>query len=321
MANESKTSLLEIYQSFLDEAELLESEIKENEFSIEETTDYLDQLYNKETEDFKVFSPRNVLNTQKKEIENNKAKIEKLQNTNSYLKERLRKIKVYLEALEDALDEKREKKITPDYSIIDVQVKERKRIAQDLHDTTLQNLTYLIYKVELIKRYMEMDVSRAKVELISMDENLRNMLGELRDTIYSIHPIHFYDVGFQKSVEEFFDKLKERYPDYTYNIEIYSDEIENAILQLSIFRIMQEACNNAVVHSKGNVLQVKFKKEVNDYYLFIKDNGVGFQGESEHKSNHYGLSIMKERTQLLGGKLDIQSDDRGTEITVRIPIS
>ena len=128
MANERKTSLLEIYQSFLDEAELLESEIKENEFSIEETTDYLDQLYNKETDDFKVFSPRNVLNTQKKEIENNKAKIEKLQNTNSYLRERLKKIKVYLEALEDALDEKQEKKIKSNYSIIDVQVKERKRI-------------------------------------------------------------------------------------------------------------------------------------------------------------------------------------------------
>ena len=110
MANERKTSLLEIYQSFLDEAELLESEIKENEFSIEETTDYLDQLYNKETDDFKVFSPRNVLNTQKKEIENNKTKIEKLQNTNSYLRERLKKIKVYLEALEDALDEKQKRK-------------------------------------------------------------------------------------------------------------------------------------------------------------------------------------------------------------------
>lgn len=127
MANERKTSLLEIYQNFLDEAELLESEIKENEFSIEETTDYLDQLYNKETDDFKVFSPRNVLNTQKREIENNKIKIEKLQNTNSYLRERLKKIKVYLEALEDALDEKQEKKIKPNYSIIDVQVKERKK--------------------------------------------------------------------------------------------------------------------------------------------------------------------------------------------------
>ena len=136
MANERKTSLLEIYQNFLDEAELLESEIKENEFSIEETTDYLDQLYNKETYDFKVFSPRNVKNNQKREIENNKTKIEKLQNTNSYLRERLKKIKVYLEALEDALDEKQEKKIKPNYSIIDVQVKERKRIAQDLHDTT-----------------------------------------------------------------------------------------------------------------------------------------------------------------------------------------
>ena len=141
MANERKTSLLEIYQNFLDEAELLESEIKENEFSIEETTDYLDQLYNKETDDFKVFSPRNVLNTQKREIENNKTKIEKLQNTNSYLRERLKKIKVYLEALEDALDEKQKKKIKPNYSIIDVQVKERKRIAQDLHDTTLQNIS------------------------------------------------------------------------------------------------------------------------------------------------------------------------------------
>ena len=321
MANERKTSLLEIYQNFLDEAELLESEIKENEFSIEETTDYLDQLYNKETDDFKVFSPRNVLNTQKREIENNKTKIEKLQNTNSYLRERLKKIKVYLEALEDALDEKQEKKIKPNYSIIEVQVKERKRIAQDLHDTTLQYISYLIYKVELIKRYMEMDVSRAKVELTSMDENLRNMMEELRDIIYSIHPVHFYDVGFQKSVEDFFDKLKERYPDYTYDIEINPVKIENTTLQISIFRIIQEACNNAVVHSKGNVLQVKFKKEVNDYYLFIKDNGVGFQGEAEHKSNHYGLSIMKERAQLLGGKLDIQSDEGGTKITVRIPIS
>lgn len=321
MANEHKTSLLEIYQNFLDEAELLENEIKENEFSIDETTDYLDQLYNKETDDFKVFSPRNVLNTQKKEIENNKEKIEKLQNTNRYLKERLRKIKDYEEALGDALHTEQTKKVTPNYSIIDVQVKERKRIAQDLHDTTLQNLTYLSYKVELIKRYMDMDVSRAKVELTSMDENLRNMLEELRYIIYSIHPIHFNDIGFQKSVEGFFDKLKERYPEYSYDIEIDSGEIENTTLQISIFRIIQEACNNAVTHSKGNMLQVKLKKEEEDFYLFIKDNGIGFQGEAEHKSNHYGLSIMKERAQLLGGNLDIKSSDQGTEITVRIPIS
>lgn len=141
MANERKTSLLEIYQNFLDEAELLESEIKENEFSIEETTDYLDQLYNKETDDFKVFSPRNVLNTQKREIENNKTKIEKLQNTNSYLRERLKKIKVYLEALEDALDEKQEKKIKSNYSIIEVQVKEK-----ELH----RICTILLYRIYLI---------------------------------------------------------------------------------------------------------------------------------------------------------------------------
>ena len=65
MVNDNNSSLLEIYQNFLDEAENLESEIKENDFTISETEDYLEQLYNQESDDYKVFSPRNILIKQK----------------------------------------------------------------------------------------------------------------------------------------------------------------------------------------------------------------------------------------------------------------
>lgn len=324
MVNENNSSLFEIYQNFFDEAEVLENEIKENEFSISETEDYLDQLYNQESDDFKVFSPRNVLNKQKKEIDFNKEKIEKLQNNNIYLKGRLQKINSYLFDLRKVMEEMAQRENNssqPNYEVIDALTKERKRIAEDLHDTTLQNLTHLTYMIALAQKYMEKDVSRAKYELENIDEKIRLSINELRDTIYNIHPLYFGDMGFQKSVNCFYEKLKEIYPEYNICIEIDPDieDTTNKLMQITIFRIMQEASNNAVEHSGGNELQVKLKKEGEHYLLKIKDNGNGICDSESQKSGHYGLSIMKERTKLLGGTFHMETTNEGTEISIYVP--
>ena len=90
-------------------------------------------------------------------------------------------------------------------------------------------------------------------------------------------------------------------------------------MQITILRIMQEASNNAVEHSGGNELQVTLKKEGEHYLLKIKDNGNGICDSESQISGHYGLSIMKERTKLLGGTFHMETTNEGTEISIYVP--
>lgn len=320
MVNDNNSSLLEIYQNFLDEAENLESEIKENDFTISETEDYLEQLYNQESDDYKVFSPRNILIKQKEIIEENKVKIDKLKNTNIYLNERLKKVKLYLNDLEIVICKAECMKDTqPDYRVADELTKERKRIAEDLHDSILQDLTHLTYMVEITKKYLDQDVSRAKQELDSINDKIRLLMDELRNSIYHIHPLYLNELGFQKSIDKFLNEIREIHPEFFIKSDLDVDNFTNESVQTTIFRIIQEAVNNAVEHSGGNLLLVTLKEKSDNYKLIIKDNGKGFNYESLPESNHYGLSIMKERTKLLGGSFNLESTNEGTEISIIIP--
>ena len=201
----------------------------------------------------------------------------------------------------------------------DIREKERHRIARDIHDTTLQSLSHLIHKVELTSLYMERDIVKAKLELATIEKGLRKTIEDTRTIIYNLHPVSLDDLGLKAVIEKSIHEINRN---YHFFIETDIDDVscENNNLQLTILRLLQECCLNALRHSKGNRLSVSLKYKDNTYILNVADNGIGFDEKKIKKNDsHFGLDIMKERVQLLSGKMNINSSGNGTSITIEIP--
>ena len=201
----------------------------------------------------------------------------------------------------------------------DIREKERHRIARDIHDTTLQSLSHLIHKVELTSLYMERDIVKAKLELATIENGLRKAIEDTRTIIYNLHPVSLDDLGLKAVIEKSIHEINRNYH-FFIETDIDNVSCENYNLQLTILRLLQECCLNALRHSKGNRLSISLKYKDDTYYLNVTDNGIGFDEKNIKKNDsHFGLDIMKERVQLLSGKININSSDNGTSVIIEIP--
>ena len=205
---------------------------------------------------------------------------------------------------------------------LNVQEKERERIARDLHDSSLQNLTHMIHKIELASKFIDQDTLRAKLELVTITKGIRDIIEEIRGTIYNLRPMAFNDLGFI----EVFDRIKDNYRmKSSCEITLDIDDINNCseIIKITIFRIVDEAVCNAIKHSNASLLRVIIKDEGETIHIEIVDNGTGFdekilKGEYAKSNLHFGLQIMRERIILIDGTMSI-TNDKGTKILIDIP--
>lgn len=209
--------------------------------------------------------------------------------------------------------------------ILEAQEVERQRIARDLHDTTVQNLTSLVHKSELCVKLIDIDTIRAKLELNVMSNTLKMIINDMRGIIYNLKPMTLDDLGLTITIQRYANKITNL---NNIHVKVTANDEPNDILpvfKLTIFRIIQEACNNIIKHANATFIYLDLNYEENRINLAIKDNGIGFdinKFNSSDKVSSFGLSIMKERISLLSGSLEIKSEyGKGTLITVTIPIS
>lgn len=143
--------------------------------------------------------------------------------------------------------------------ILDIQEKERQRIARDLHDSSLQNLSHLLHNVELSSLYVDEDPVKAKLELAVVNSRLKSIIQEIRDTIFDLRPMTFDDLGLKEAFERLVYKLRESSKfNITYNIEDIG--CNNSLILMTIFRIIEECLNNAIKHSRGSKINFELKK-------------------------------------------------------------
>ncbi len=198
---------------------------------------------------------------------------------------------------------------------------ERVRIAHEFHDTIIQNLVHTIYQSELTLHYIDEDPVRAKLELAALTKNIKNTIADARNILYELKPMAISDLGFKESLDEYIIYLKSLSSiKFTCEIEDNLDSL-NDNQRLVVYRIIQEACNNILKHSKASLAEINIKKCNDDYYkITIDDNGVGCNKNELCKMHHYGLKIMEERAKMICGSIKVHSDlDQGFHITVIIP--
>lgn len=316
---EKKEILEKLYDDFLKEKKSIQEKINECKNKISEVSSYIDNITSIEDSDFKFFSPRNVEAIYKDSLtENRNLKIlyeEEYKNhirKKEIIENRLKKIEFLLVNPENDLYE------------LEIQETERQRIARDLHDSSLQNLTHIIHKLELASKYIDKDPIQAKLELASISKNIKEVINEIRSTIFDLRPMQFDDLGFKESVEELVTRIKN---ESSFNIIFDIDDLDlnNKAALMAIFRIVQECVNNAVKHSDGSLVNVKIKDDGTVFHIEISDDGKGFEVDkvlqNEKLNRHFGLMILEERVNILHGTIDFKSEkDKGTNIKIQLPL-
>lgn len=229
------------------------------------------------------------------------------------------KNKIYKESLNNCQESEIYK-----IDILRSQELERKRIARDLHDTVIQNLTNLIHKTELALKVMDVDSIRAKLELMTISNSVRGIIDEMRNIIYNLRPMAFDDIGIDVIIERELSEIKEKGIIVKYDISGECGKVDQIVL-LTLLRIVQEACNNAAKHASATRINVKIIYDDNYIEIYIIDNGTGFNIPVNTNMNYesksgFGLSMMKERVYLLSGIISFKSNvNEGTQIYVKVP--
>lgn len=330
---EDKLKILEeLYEDSLQEKEIISDELQSNLNRIKEIDVYLKSIRESEEFDYKVFSPRSAEILYKDRISENEIEKSRLENKNSNYYQKLEKINKKINDLAFLI--KNDKSIDKNmhFTILDIQERERIRISRELHDSSLQSLTHLIHSLELSSMFIDQDPIRAKLELASCSQNLKQIINEIRDTIFNLRPMSFDDLEFKNCIENFIDNLKNQYNncEIIYDVDdihiVSEDEKEKELLTLylvTIYRVIQEAMINSMKHSGANKLELSIKKKEQKLIVNIIDNGKGFSVNdviNSKENKHFGILIMQERVYLLNGKLDIISEPGcGTRIFISVP--
>jgi len=209
---------------------------------------------------------------------------------------------------------------------LEMQEKDRQRIAMDLHDNTVQNLTHLIHKIELCSKFMDQDLLRSKLELADISKNLRDTIQGMRDIIYELRPMSFDDIGFTDLMLRLKEQLAGK-SKYEISFTISNNLIiSDSLMLMTLYRIINECCWNSIKHSNGTKLEVNVSYENNVITITIEDDGVGFDFDlyinnmNQERSKHFGLSMIRERVLLLSGKISFEKGTvNGTKILIQIP--
>ncbi len=206
-------------------------------------------------------------------------------------------------------------------AITAAQEEERARLARELHDDTIQAVIALKQRVQLAERSAGDPGSRAvlgELEALSEQtiENLRRLTRALR-------PIYLEDLGLVAALQML---CREASPDKGLQIEFRQSGRERRLsreAELALYRIAQEALHNVVRHSRAThaELQIEFKE--GEVRLAVNDNGIGFLVPASPTDlapgGHFGLLGMRERAELIGARLEVQSQPgSGTGLTVSL---
>ena len=295
----------------------IQEKIDANLLKIQEAKIHLDSIMEKCDVDFKEFSPRTPEVTHKKEISKLKEEICTYENENVSLFERSEYLILKISTIDKILCDENEHSV----KMFNVQEEERARISRELHDTSLQNLTHLVHKIELSSLYIDKDPIQAKLELSIINKSLKAIIEEIRNTIFNIRPMEFDDLGIKAAFERLISIInKDNIYEIDMNIENVSCETNTVLLTL--YRAVQECLNNIVKHAEASKIIFHAENRDGKYLILIEDNGKGFniQKMKEKKKNHFGMSLIKERINILHGNVKVSSSNKGTRIEIEIPI-
>lgn len=204
---------------------------------------------------------------------------------------------------------------------VDAQERERKRIAQDIHDGLNQLLIGALLQVKSGKDRMSLgNLETADEALDSALGVLRQVDAEIRRVVHHLHPPNLEALGLAAATRRLGERFEE-YSDISCEFQIVGNQQRlPPALEIAIYRIVQEALQNAGAHARPTKVRVVMSFEPDAVTVVIEDDGTGFDVETV-VSGHYGLRIIRDRAAEFGGALVMTSTaEAGSRIAVTIPL-
>lgn len=211
--------------------------------------------------------------------------------------------------------------------ILEAQENERKRIAKDIHDGPAQHMANVVMKVDICEKFINMDIEKALNELADLKTAVKAALKEVRNIIYDLRPMLLEEVGLNQTINDtVVTILKDTRIEVEFTLKPVKKEIE-PIIQVAVYRIVQEVFNNIKKHSYAMHAKVKLDFGTKYLILIISDDGIGFDVKETLKkvrcnAESFGLIGIHDRVYQLQGELKIRSSiGSGTICIIKLPIN
>ncbi len=199
---------------------------------------------------------------------------------------------------------------------------QRLRISRDLHDNIGAQLTFIISSIDNLKFGFSDIGEKLGNKLNNISSFTQQTIYELRDTIWAMNKENITFEDLQTRIANFIEHAKNASgrTDFSFNIDENVDEthIFSSVEGMNIYRIIQEAVNNALKYASADEIEVNISEKENKYTVEITDTGIGFNPDTTELGN--GLNNMKKRAREIGGNIKFVSKmGKGTKVVLNFP--
>jgi PAS domain S-box-containing protein len=205
--------------------------------------------------------------------------------------------------------------------LLQIQDEERRRLARELHDSVGQELALIIMTLDRVAMKVTDHAAEQSKIITGSTGQLRKMESDIRTLSYVLHPPLLDDMGLAAALKWYVEGFSKR-TDIEVSTQIpehvprFESEKETAL-----FRVIQESLSNVYRHSGSKRARVQIAVDSHSIEARIEDEGRGLPAGSSDKLNQgVGLQSMRGRLEIVGGKFDIYSDSRGTNVVATVPI-
>ena len=202
------------------------------------------------------------------------------------------------------------------FELVNTEERERRAIAEDLHDSVTQLLALSLSKVKFVQRHhSEIE------ELIEIRTYLERCLADIRSLTFQISPPVLYDFGLEAALQWLVTDVNTRHNMQLVYTNLLESPLETGEQQkVTVYRAVRELIINMIKHARTTQGQVMLCRENDLFIAEVADEGVGFQPESIRPG--FGLFSLKDRLLCLGGAVDISSTiGEGTVVQLSIPFA
>jgi PAS domain S-box-containing protein len=206
--------------------------------------------------------------------------------------------------------------------ILEAQDQERARIARELHDDINQRLALVAIELDRQQQNLQATADELRWSMATMTKQVSELATDIHAMSHKLHPAKLDSQGLAAAAEGFCRELAER---QKVEIKFCSEAVPKKVpeaVSLCLFRVLQEALQNAVKHSGARHVKVSLVGSVNQISLTVCDRGRGFRPADVLEGGGLGLTSMRERLKLVGGEFSIGTEPPwGTIVRASAPLS
>lgn len=199
-------------------------------------------------------------------------------------------------------------------------LRERERLARDLHDSLGHSLVALSVQLEAIQRLYKVDADKASAQVDELKNLTRASMDDLRRSLAGLRTPGLGERKLSEALQTLsVDVAQRAYLAVTCHIHDDANQLSPVHAE-TLWRVAQEALANIERHAGARNVDLKLDIESQHAMLTITDDGCGFPADAENKPGHYGLRGMRERVEGLGGTLTLSGNENGSRVDVSLPI-